>query len=217
MFTGIVEETGIIKSVKWSSHSAIIGIKANKVLCGLKIGDSINTNGACLTVTSFDNTGFSVGVMSETMRRTNLNKLSAGSQVNLERALRFNDRLGGHFVSGHIDGTGIITGIRKEDIATWITVNATEDMLKYIVLKGSVALDGISLTIADVAKKQFMVTIIPHTTKETTLLSKNIGNKINIECDLIGKYIEKFMLAKPHKSTTSKIDMDFLKNSGFLL
>ena len=216
MFTGIVEETGTVKSVKWSNRSAIIGINAHKVLQDIKIGDSINTNGACLTVTSFDKTGFSVDVMAETMRRTNLNKLSTGSKVNLERALRLNDRLGGHLVSGHIDGTGTIAIVKKEDNATWITLNASEDILKYIVNKGSVALDGISLTVAGVKEKQFIVSIIPHTSEETTLLKKYIGEKINIECDLIGKYIEKFITGKSNKNTDSKIDMDFLKESGFL-
>ncbi len=215
MFTGIVEETGTVKSVKWSSRSANIGINAHKVLQDIKIGDSINTNGACLTVTSFDKTGFSVDVMAETMRRTNLNELNTGSKVNLERALRLNDRLGGHLVSGHIDGTGTITIIKKEDNATWITLNTSEDILKYIVNKGSVALDGISLTVAGVDEKQFIVSIIPHTSEETTLLNKNIGNKINIECDLIGKYIEKFITEKSDKNTNSKINMDFLKDNGF--
>lgn len=216
MFTGIVEETGIVRFVKWSILSAVIGIKANKVLEDIKIGDSINTNGACLTVTSFDESGFSVDVMAETMRMTNLDELNTGSKVNLERALRLNDRLGGHLVSGHIDGTGTIAIIKKEDNATWITLNASEDILKYIVAKGSVALDGISLTVAGVDKKQFKVSIIPHTFEETTLLNKNTGDRINIECDLIGKYIEKFIIGKSNKNTTSQIDMEFLKDNGFL-
>jgi len=217
MFTGIIEETGTIKSVKWDGKSAVIVIYALKILDDIKVGDSINTNGVCLTVTSFDSKEFSVDVMAETMRKTNLNRLKPGSKINLERALRLNDRFGGHLVSGHIDGTGIIAELKKEDNATWITIRTNESVSKYIVFKGSVSIDGISLTVAEVTNNRFKVSIIPHTAQETTLLTKKIGESINIECDLIGKYIEKFISSdKKNKEISSRIDLNFLKDNGFL-
>ncbi len=216
MFTGIIEETGTIKSVKWDGKSAVIDIYALKILDDIKVGDSINTNGVCLTVISFDSKKFSVDVMAETMRRTNLNRLKSGSKVNLERALNLNDRLGGHLVSGHIDGTGIITELKKEDNSLWITIRADESVLKYIVFKCSVSIDGISLTIAEVNNNQFKVSIIPHTAQKTTLLSKKNGERVNIECDLIGKYVEKFISGNKNKKISSRIDLNFLKDNGFL-
>jgi riboflavin synthase len=216
MFTGIIEETGTIKSIKWDGKSAVIDIYTLKILDDIKVGNSINTNGVCLTVTSFDSKIFSADVMAETMRRTNLNSLKSGSKVNLERALNLNDRLGGHLVSGHIDGTGIITELKKEDNSLWITIRADESVLKYIVFKGSVSVDGISLTIAEVNNNRFKVSIIPHTAKETTLLSIKIGERVNIECDLIGKYVEKFISDNKNKKISSRIDLNFLKDNGFL-
>ncbi len=216
MFTGIIEETGTIKSVKWNGKSAVIVIHALKIPDDIKVGDSINTNGVCLTVTSFDSKEFSVDVMAETMRKTNLNRLKPGSKINLERALRLNDRFGGHLVSGHIDGTGIIAELKKEDNATWITIRTNESVLKYIVFKGSVSVDGISLTVAEVINNRFKVSIIPHTGQETTLQSKKIGERVNIECDLIGKYVEKFISDKKNKEMSSKINLTFLKDNGFL-
>ncbi|MCK4407830.1 MAG: riboflavin synthase [Bacteroidales bacterium] len=215
MFTGIIEETGTIKSVKWDGKSAVIDIYALKILNDIKVGDSINTNGVCLTVTSFDSKYFSVDVMAETMRRTNLNSLKSGSKVNLERALNLNDRLGGHLVSGHIDGTGIIAELKKEDNSLWITIRVDESVLKYIVFKCSVSIDGISLTVAEVNNNRFKVSIIPHTAKETTLLSIKIGERVNIECDLIGKYVEKFITNAANIKQLSNIDMDFLRKNGF--
>lgn len=216
MFTGIIEETGTIKSVKWDGKSAVIVIHALKIPDDIKVGDSINTNGVCLTVTSFDSKEFSADVMAETMRKTNLKELKPGSKVNMERALRLNDRFGGHFVSGHIDGTGIITELKKEDNATWVTIKTNESVLKYIVFKGSVSIDGISLTVAEVSNNRFKVSIIPHTIQETTLMTKNTGDKVNIECDLIGKYVEKFISGKKNKEISSRIDLNFLKDNGFV-
>lgn len=215
MFTGIIEETGTIRSVKRGTISASLRIEANLVLEDVKVGDSINTNGVCLTVTAFDSHGFEVDVMAETMRRTNLGSLAPGSKVNLERALRLSDRLGGHMVSGHIDGTGTITGIRKEENATWITLSAGSDITRYIVPKGSVALDGISLTVVDVVRTGFSVSIIPHTGEETTLLQKKTGEQVNIECDLTAKYIEKF-LKEDNTSQKDKLDINFLNKHGFI-
>ncbi len=216
MFTGIIEETGTVRSIQWGSKSAMLTIQASTILDDIKTGDSINTNGACLTVTSFNSQEFSVDVMAETMRCTNLYTLSVGSKVNLERALKISDRLGGHLVSGHIDGTGTITNLKKEDNAIWITIKTSPEILKYIIQKGSVAIDGISLTVAEIINKTFKVSIIPHTGSQTTLLTKHINDKVNIECDQVGKYIEKFILNQKDKSQHSSIDMEFLKENGFL-
>lgn len=216
MFTGIIEEIGTIKAIQWGSKSAILTIGASKILDDVKIGDSINTNGACLTVTSFTKNEFSVDVMAETMRRTNLQNLKTGSKVNLERALRLNDRLGGHIVSGHIDGTGKISNIKKEDNAIWISIKTSADVSRYIIQKGSVAIDGISLTVAAISHETFQVSIIPHTGVQTTLLTKQINETVNIECDQVGKYIEKFLLNKADNNQHSSIDMEFLKENGFL-
>jgi len=215
MFTGIVEETGTIGSVRRGAVSASLRIDASRVLEDVRVGDSINTNGVCLTVTAFDKRGFVVDVMAETMRRTNLGMLAPGSRVNLERALRLSDRLGGHIVSGHIDGTGTITGIRKEENATWITLRTNPEITRYIIPKGSVALDGISLTVVDVTETSFSVSIIPHTGHETTLLEKKTGDKVNIECDLTGKYIEKF-LREGKNQPGETLNINFLNKHGFI-
>lgn len=216
MFTGIIEEIGKVQSIQWGSKSAILTIQASKILDKIKIGDSINTNGACLTVTSFKTDRFSVDVMAETIRRTNLQALQVGSSVNLERALKINDRLDGHIVSGHIDGVGIITQITKEDNAVWIGIKAEADITKYIIHKGSVAIDGISLTVAEINLDTFKVSIIPHTGLQTTLLEKRIKDVLNIECDQVGKYIEKLLFNRDANSKQSSIDMEFLKENGFL-
>lgn len=216
MFTGLVEEIGIVQSVLKGTKSARIIIKAHKVLEDVKLGDSISTNGVCLTVTDFKDNTFSVDVMAETMRRSNLKNLTPGSKVNLERALRLGDRLGGHMVSGHIDGTGVISSLDKEDNAVWITILPSEALLKYIILKGSISMDGVSLTVAYVDKKIFKVSIIPHTKDVTTLLDKFIGDEINLECDMVGKYIEKLLNFNDKTAENkSNIDIEFLKKHGF--
>ncbi|MCY6484886.1 riboflavin synthase [Clostridium aestuarii] len=217
MFTGIVEEIGSIESVSRGTESAKIKIKANKVLEDVKLGDSISTNGVCLTVTEFNKNSFVVDVMAETMRKSSLDSLKKGNKVNLERALRVGDRLGGHLVSGHIDGVGSVKDFKKEDNAIWITIEAPSNILKYIVLKGSISIDGVSLTVAYVDDGSFKVSIIPHTQDETILVKKNIGDKVNLECDMIGKYVERFLSFKEQKvSEKSKIDMNFLEKNGFL-
>ncbi len=215
MFTGLIEETGIVKSVGWNHKSAVIRIMARRVVEGLKTGDSISVNGACLTVVSFDGNSFAVEAMGETMNRTNLGDLKPDNAVNLERALRLGDRLGGHIVSGHIDGTGVILSFHKEDIATMVTLKADKDLLRYIIEKGSVAIDGISLTVVKVDDNSFSVGIIPHTSQETTLLKKRIDEKVNIECDMIGKYVEKIMLKGKPDEIKSRIDEKFLMENGF--
>ncbi len=219
MFTGIIEETGIVKEITRGSKSATLRIQASKVLEETYIGDSISTNGICLTVVAQNNNSFTVEVMAETLRKTNLNKLSPGNKVNLERALKLSDRLGGHLVSGHIDGTGIITSIVKEDIARIIKIKTTSELLKYIIPKGSVALDGISLTVVSVADSFFTVSVIPHTASGTTLLRKDIGETVNIETDMIAKYTEQLLFYRENKSTDKEkkdsINMEFLNKNGF--
>lgn len=210
MFTGIIEETGKIEAVKHGSKSCELLISANKIFDDLKIGDSVAVNGICLTVTSIAPPLFCADVMAETMRRTNIGVLSKGSSVNLERAMQLNGRFGGHIVSGHIDGTGTVINMRREDNAVWVSISAEPKILKYIIEKGSVTLDGISLTVADVQKDKFSVSIIPHTGQETTLLSKTTGDKINIECDIVGKYIEKLT-----QQENSGITVEMLSQYGF--
>jgi len=215
LFTGLVEEIGTIQSVLKGAKSASIVIKAEKILENIKLGDSIATNGVCLTVTSFTSDGFQVDVMAETMRMSNLNKLSPGSKVNLERALMLGDRLGGHLVSGHIDGIGIIKDFKREDNAIWASISAPPNILKYVVYKGSIAIDGISLTVAYVDNEIFKVSVIPHTKEITTLLHKNIGDEVNLEGDMIGKYIERFLSFKEESPSKSKVNMEFLSKHGF--
>ena len=214
MFTGLVEEIGKVESVVRSTKSSKITIRANEVLEGVKLGDSIATNGVCLTVNSFDNGRFSADVMAETIRRSNLRSLAPGDAVNLERALRLGDRLGGHLVSGHIDGTGTIEGLQAEDNAVWVTISAPGEILKYIVQKGSIAIDGVSLTVAYIDDSVFKVSIIPHTKDQTTLLGKKPGDEVNLECDMIGKYIEKLLVTRESPASQG-IDLNFLSENGF--
>lgn len=218
MFTGIIEEIGTIQGIKKGEKSSKLLIKANKVLEQTHLGDSICTNGVCLTVIQLTPHTFEADVMAETLRRSNLGHLTLGSKVNLERALSLQTRLGGHIVSGHIDGTGEITSLLKEDNAIWVTIKTSLSILKYIVEKGSITIDGISLTIAYVDNTSFKVSIIPHTADETTLLSKGVGDTVNLECDVIGKYVEKLLGFKTAeaKEPESSITEDFLKCHGFI-
>lgn len=217
MFTGIVEEIGLVKEVVYGSKSIKLTIKCEKIMDDVKIGDSIAVNGICLTVASLDNGVFTADVMPQTMRKTNLGSLRAGEKVNLERALRPVDRMGGHVVSGHIDGTGVILSKEKEDNAIWLEISAPSDILKYIVVRGSVALDGVSLTAAYVDENCFKVSLIPHTASVTILGSKKPGDRINIECDMLGKYVEKLMSFNPQRKKDEKesVTMDFLREHGF--
>jgi len=216
VFTGIVEEIGKVDTVVIGRKSARIKIHAKKVLEDVKLGDSISTNGVCLTVTEFDDSSFTVDVMAETMRRSNLGNLQKGSMVNLERALKIGDRLGGHIVSGHIDGVGVINELKREDNAIWVSIGAPLEILRYVVLKGSIAIDGVSLTVAYVDDNEFKVSVIPHTQEETTLTHKKVGDKVNLECDMIGKYIEKLLVSREISSCKRGIDEDFLRENGFL-
>ena len=217
MFTGIIEEVGIVQGLKVDSKASKIIVKADKVLENTQLGDSISTNGVCLTVTKLEKTYFEADIMAETFRRSNLGSLKIGSKINLERALTLQSRLGGHMVSGHIDGTGKIVSVDKEEIATWITIEAEENLLRYIIEKGSIAIDGISLTVAYVDNEVFKVSIIPHTGEETTLLNKKIGDVVNLECDMVGKYVEKLLgIQNQNGQKNSKINEDFLKSNGFI-
>lgn len=206
MFTGIVEEIGTVLKPK-----APLIIKVSKILEDIHIGDSIAVNGVCLTVTSYTIESITLDVMNETYSRTNLGNLKAGDTVNIERAILANCRFGGHIVSGHIDGIGTLTNITDDGIAKWLTITTNKDLLNYIIMKGSVTLDGVSLTVAYVDNTSFKISLIPHTQSETTLLSKGIGAIINIENDILGKYIEHFIL----KEKGSNITIDFLKENGF--
>ena len=220
MFTGIIEEIGTISSVAEGSLSAVVTIQASKVLEGSQAGDSIAVNGGCLTVTSIHGGLFTADVMAETLRRSSLGSLSKGSHVNLERAMPMNGRFGGHIVSGHIDGTGTVVSKVKEDNAVWVKINASQDILKYIVLKGSVAIDGTSLTVAGLDDSTFSVSVIPHTASETILLQKSTGDIVNLENDIIGKYIERllsFQNNNDYRDTGSSpaLTVDFLLENGF--
>ena len=216
MFTGIVEEMGKIVRVEKGAKSSRLTVSGDKIFSDLKLGDSVATNGVCLTVTSFSKGIFTADVMNETLKRSNLGELRQGSMVNLERAMIANGRFGGHIVSGHIDGTGVITKIEQDDIAVWYTIRADRKIMKYIIEKGSVAIDGISLTIAKVTDNDFSVSLIPHTAKETVLGYKKTGDTVNLENDVVGKYIEHFLSFKEEPETKSSgITKGFLLKAGF--
>lgn len=211
MFTGIIEEIGHIKFIKKGTKSEILRISANTVLNGSKIGDSICVNGVCLTITSMGHDTFDADVMHETLNRSNLSELMTGSCVNLERAMANDGRFGGHIVSGHIDGCGVIDDIRKDDNAYWYRIRAPKEIMKYIVMKGSITIDGISLTVADVTNDSFSVSIIPHTRANTIFRKKRRGDKVNLENDIIGKYVEKFI----NKTKDSGVTYETLTKYGF--
>ncbi len=207
MFTGIVEEIDKIISAKPRS----LAIAANEVLQEIKLGQSVAVNGVCLTITSFDASSFSVDIMPETLRRTNLGLLSAGDKVNLERPLTLSDRLGGHLVQGHIDGTGKVVAItRNEEIL--IRSQASSEILRYVVEKGFIAVDGVSLTVVTKDRGSFQVSIVDYTLKHTTLGERRVGDLVNLEADIIAKYVEQLSQAR-----SSGVTADFLKEHGFLV
>ena len=216
MFTGIVEEMGVIRSIRRGARSAVLSIGAETVLSGLKTGDSVAVNGVCLTVTAQDSGGFTADVMHETLDRSSLGALIPGSPVNLERAMAADGRFGGHIVSGHIDGTGTITARRQDDNAVWYTVSAAPALLRHIVEKGSIAIDGISLTVAAVETDRFSVSVIPLTAAVTVLGRKRPGDIVNLETDLIGKYVEKLLRPTADSAPrNSSISLEFLTENGF--
>ena len=206
MFTGIIEETGTLIKIGGGN----ITIECSKILEDMQIGDSISTNGICLTVTKFDDKSFSADVMPETIRRTSLENLKSGDVINLERALRLCDRLGGHIISGHIDGIGTIKSMKPEGNAIIVTIKTEKDLLRYIAAKGSIALDGMSLTVVNANDIDFSVSLIPHTRDVTNFKYKKIGSPVNIEIDVLARYIERLMNFK-----SSTITKDFLISNGF--
>ncbi len=218
MFTGIVEETGRLKTRDGSAQGVNLVITAEKVLEGLNLGDSIAVNGVCLTVTNFDRNSFTAQVMPETLRKTDLISLASGHPVNLERALALGRRLGGHLVSGHVDGTATLAWRRPEGHAVIIYFRAAPALLRYIIPRGSVAVDGVSLTVAAMEQSGFSVSLIPHTAAVTTLGLKQPGDIVNLETDLIGKYVER--LLQPYQAgqarTEGKITAALLQENGFI-
>lgn len=216
MFTGIIEEVGTVRRVLSGGTAGEISIRAAAVLEETHIGDSIAVNGVCLTVTGMTGDGFTADVMPETLRRTNLGRLNSDSRVNLERAMAAGGRFGGHIVSGHIDGVGTIRSMRREENAVWVTIAAPTHILRLIVEKGSIAIDGVSLTVAEVTSETFSVSIIPHTGAQTILLSKRPGEQVNLENDVVGKYVQR--LLEPYQTETPKsggITEEFLMQYGF--
>lgn len=219
MFTGIVEEMGVIEHIRRGQHSAALTIRAGKVLEGTKVGDSIAVNGICLTVTSLGSGCFTADVMHETLNRSSLAALTPGARVNLERAMPADGRFGGHIVAGHVDDVGKIIRIRRDDTAVWYTVEAKPEIMRYIVEKGSVTIDGISLTVARVSPACFSVSTIPHTVSSTTLKERTEGELVNLETDIVGKYIEKLLFPVLSQQTESpsknQITREFLSRYGF--
>lgn len=215
MFTGIIEEIGHVQRINQQSHSAQIQIKASKVLSDVAVGDSIAVNGVCLTVVSFDNQHFIADVMPETINKTTLHELKPGSPVNLERALQVGARLGGHIVQGHVDAVGTIVQKQVLEIAIIYRIKTTPELLQFVVPKGSVAIDGISLTVVDVFQDSFTVSLIPHTAHETTLGGKDPGDQVNLESDIIGRYVQHLM-GRTSPDMRQDLDVSFLAENGFL-
>ena len=207
MFTGIIEEIGKVENIIKNTHSFKLIVKCKKVIQDVSVGDSIAVNGACLTVTEFGENSFSADVTSETMRRTAFSLLQIGTEVNLERALSFNGRLDGHIVLGHVDCCGKIISERKDENAVHIKIETEEKWFKYIIEKGSIAVDGISLTISEKRGKTFIVTIIPHTGIKTTLLNKKVGDMVNLECDYLGKFVEQLINKSNEKLTMKDLEL----------
>ena len=213
MFTGLIEEVGTIQNVRRGARSCVLTIGCKKVLEGSQIGDSIAVNGVCLTVTSMGGSYYTADVMAETMNRSSLRQLSTGASVNLERAMPANGRFGGHIVSGHIDGTGTVQSIEPDDNAIWYTIAAKPNLLRYIVEKGSITIDGISLTVAAVEPTGFSVSTIPHTVRQTNLHQRHKGDFVNLETDVVGKYIEKLLQPEAPKQNT--LTKEMLLRCGF--
>lgn len=212
MFTGLIEETGVVRSVQRAGRSLHLTVGARKVLEGGKIGDSIAVNGVCLTVVRFDADTFTADVMPETYAKTNLKDLVPGAPVNLERTMALGDRFGGHIVQGHVDGTGRILALEREEIAVWLTVGAPPDVLRHMVAKGSITIDGISLTVVDVGADHFRVSLIPHTFAVTNMSRKQVGDVVNLETDILAKYVERLLgTERPQKGITP----EFLREHGF--
>lgn len=220
MFTGIIEEIGAVQAIKQGARSSILTLAGTKIFDDLKLGDSVAVNGVCLTVSTLTGSSFSADVMHETLQRSSLGQLKQGGKVNMERAMPANGRFGGHIVSGHIDGVGTIAEITRDDNAIRYTVRAPREILRFIVTKGSIAIDGISLTVATLTETDFAVSIIPHTARETVLSLRKVGDVVNLENDVIGKYVERFLsqpAAPPTnpEPTSQTITAEYLIRNGF--
>ncbi|SET38492.1 riboflavin synthase alpha chain [Oceanobacillus limi] len=216
MFTGIIEEKGTIKQIQPVSEQSIqMIIKAEKILEDVNLGDSISVNGICLTVTQFTANEFQVDVMPETVKSTSLHGLTSGAHVNLERAMAANGRFGGHFVSGHVDGVGTIKRKQKQENAVYYDIEIPEEFARFVLLKGSITVDGTSLTVFNSKDNTFTISLIPHTVSETVLGEKGQGDIVNIECDMLAKYVQN-MLEQQFSSQKEDISKDFLRNNGFL-
>ncbi|MGG1674490.1 riboflavin synthase [Neobacillus sp. NRS-1170] len=218
MFTGIIEEIGSILNIQRTGESFVLTIDAKRILEDVHLGDSIAVNGVCLTVTSFSGNRFTVDVMPETVRASSLNMVKRGSKVNLERAMAAGGRFGGHFVSGHIDGTGIIKSKKALENAVYYEIDTDPELLRYIIVRGSIAVDGTSLTVFAVSENSFTLSLIPHTLGESILGQKDSGDIVNLECDMIGKYVGHFMnnLGKNNQNKSSGgISAKFLEENGF--
>lgn len=215
MFTGLIEELGTVKSLQRAQTAFQLTVAADTVLKDVKIGDSIAVNGTCLTVVACGKSEFTADVMPETVRRTVLSALKPGDTVNLERTMALGDRFGGHIVSGHIDGVGEILQKKQDENAVVVKISAAKPLLRYVIEKGSVAIDGISLTVVACGKTWFSVSLIPHTASATTLGWKKEGDAVNIETDMIGKYVERLLTYSPEENKSSAITMEFLQKNGF--
>ncbi|WP_348619965.1 riboflavin synthase [Paenibacillus polymyxa] len=220
MFTGLVEEVGRIQTISKSGEAMVLGISGSVVLGDLKIGDSVSVNGVCLTAIQIGTKDFKVDVMPETFRSSNLKELRSGSRVNLERAMAASGRFGGHIVQGHVDGTGTIRGVTSDQNAVVFEIEPkNQTLFKYILLKGSITIDGISLTVAQRTRDTFVVSIIPHTLSETALQAKREGDTVNIECDILGKYVEQLLnyrgAAEAERVEEAPLSLDYLAKHGF--
>ncbi|MGE5454391.1 MAG: riboflavin synthase [Methylocystaceae bacterium] len=218
MFTGLIEELGTVKAITQASQSGKITIACRKVLEGAGLGDSVAVNGVCLTMVKLGSGEFEADVMPETLKKSSLGILAPGSQVNLERALTLSSRLGGHLVQGHIDGVGSILEISQVGIAHIYRIQAPLELMRYIVAKGSIAIDGISLTVVDLQVDSFSVSLIPHTGQVTTLGFKKPGDRVNLETDILGRYVEKLLASQEQEASPGKtggLTIDFLRHNGY--
>ncbi|WP_456278459.1 riboflavin synthase [Bacillus sp. AK128] len=216
MFTGIIEEIGTVDQMVQQGEAIVLTLQAKKVLEDVHLGDSISVNGVCLTVTSFTNNKFTVDIMPETVRATSLQTLQKGSSVNLERAMAANGRFGGHFVSGHVDGIGTIRKKTRVSNAVYYEIEVPEDLRRFILLKGSICVDGTSLTVFGTTDKTFTISLIPHTLNETILGQKGVGDIVNLECDMLAKYIEQFVFLREKEAKSSGMSESFLREHGYL-
>ncbi len=218
MFSGIVEEMGAVQAIEKGLTGAKFSILASAILDDLQVGDSVSVSGACLTVTTIEDQSFLVDVSKETLNCTNFGTIAIGTPLNLERAMKLNARMSGHLVTGHVDGIGMLRAREQDGNAIYLTVEALEDIMRYCVPKGSITIDGISLTINSVTDNLFSVAIIPHTANVTTIGLKQIGDSVNLESDLIGKYVERLLQGSGTlpASAAPIIDKDYLQKRGLL-